>query len=387
VVASRSIGASSYNLRSLFVSLLGFGFIVALFFIPEILNFKKGTTVKSSGIDGIKTFKTAQTSDAHQDPKSALTQMTALVDSGLLGKNPKESATEAGKKKGSAAGKVDVNKESPTLDSSKPTLNWRVFKSGQQRKAFRGAEKSLQSLAASISGDQRSSRLALLSLVSTIAKVSSSNVEKSFSARDALSAIERDYSNVINSFVSEGVEARFFKLFVGTDFGPLARDWSPKLAGVGIPFHPHLTLTALRLTNKSSKNSGQLDLSTSIDGYVLGEDVSRIEVVIGGVVLDDLKIKNTDKEGYRKFRLPNVELNGKVLFKVYDRSGRLFQKLYSLYPRARIFEDENGRFNIPKSAGNLDTRLDRFFTYQTSQDSATLESDTSAFESNGFERF
>ncbi len=369
-MASHSV-SSSYSIKSFFLSLLGFLFIVGLFFIPEILNFKK-----SAGSNKKEAAKTFQTSQKETD-KSELSKISALVEGGYLKKisqDKKETVTE------------DKKEKAAPLVPGKPTLSWKNFREGEQRRAFTKADDQINNLYSELPGDQKDSRMALLSLSTVIKRVNSSKIEKNFTAQQALTALETAHTNVIKQFMSDGVSTLQFKRFVGINFGPLAENWSAKLSGKLIPFHPHLTLLDFQLTNRAPRGSGLNDLSLGIEGYVIGDDVTKIEVVVGGVQLDDVKIRKADKQGYRKFRVQRFDLTGKVLFKVTDRNGRVFNKLYSIYPRAKIFENERGVYSIPKSAGLQDSRLDRYFTMNSSG-SSDFASEDNVLLSQGFESF
>lgn len=385
-VASRSIRTSGYSFKGIIFTIIGILVIIALFFIPEIIQFQRSISGISTSVGAMKTLQTAAVS-IPKDPKdSQLNRIASLIDSGYL---EKLGNTDAKKVASDSAAvpvtetKTDASSAVKSADKKESGASWKAIKSRESKSALRKAHDEMLNILRTLPTDRRGSRFALLNFANGLEQLVDGNNEKTLAASDAIRQLETLYSACIKEFINEGVSQIAYKRFVGIDFGPTISTWSLKLSGQLVPFNPQLTLTQLSISQRKASDTSA-PVIVSFEGYIVGDDVERIEMVCGGIRFDDLLPKKVDASGYRKFKSKRFDLTGKVLLKVYDRRGRVYQKLYSFYPRARIFETRKGRFIIPKTASEYDNRLDRFFTYQVSREDTT----TDAFLVNqGFERF
>lgn len=373
--ASRSVRSQGFSFRGFIFLILGLGLLVALFFIPEIIQLQSG---KSTSGSNMKTLQTAAVSAPKNPKESQLNRISALIDSGYL-----EKLGETGTAKGTSD---DPQDKQASQDSGKSDLkshegvSWKGIKSKDSKAEVKKSHTEITNIANTLPADKKGSRLALLNFANGLQQVVEGNTEKNMPAQEALVKLENLHSTATRELLREGVSPVAYRRFNSLFYGSELSRYSIKLSGDLIPFNPQLTLTNLDLSRRGK--GGPLNIS--FDGYVVGEDVDRIELVCGGVRFDDIQPRGVNASGLRKFKSKRFALTGKVLLKVFDHRGRVYQKLYSFYPRARIFENQKGRFQIPASASDYDTRLDKFFTYQISQ---TNESSENFFESQGFEKF
>jgi predicted RNA-binding protein len=391
-VASRSVPSSGLNFKGIVFTLLALALVVGLFFIPEIIQFQRTISGTTKVVGAMKTLQTA-TVKTPADPKdSQLSRIAALIDSGYLARissGRTDDQKKTAEKPAEVSVATDKNKKEVSPESQKSIvtndsgLNWKAIKSKESRPAIQKAQSQMMEILGMIPVDRRGSRFALLNFANGVTQILESSYEKTSTAPQAINLLEKLHSATVKEFLREGVGQVIYKRFVGIDFGSVLSSASPILSGQGIPFNPQLTLTKVALQQKK-KGQVEQSLKVSFEGYVVGDDVVRIELVSAGIRLDDILPKKSDANGYRKFRIKSFELDGKVLLKVFDRHGRLFQKLYSIYPRARIFENQKGRFQIPDAVSEYDNRLDRFFTMEVSE--PTEKSDL-FLESQGFEKF
>jgi hypothetical protein len=388
-VASRSIRASGFNFKGVLFTGLALALIVGLFFIPEIIELQKSSTSSAKSSSSMKTLSTAAVSAPKEARESQLSKIANLIDSGYLERISSPKLAENAKL-------AELNTETQTkaqkAESGKAAvaesgLTWKMLRSRESREALKRSHKECSAIIKSLSSNQSRSRLALLNFSNALVQIIEGNNEKTVTALETLKALEGLHATVVREMLRDVVGRTAYRRFMTLDFGPVVSGWSLRLSGQLVPFNPQLTLSMVSLSQKSvGRQSGGYasPLMTSFEGFVIGDDVQRIELVTGGIRLDDLEIRKSDQNGIRRFKSKKFELKGRVLFKVFDNKGRVFEKLYSFYPRARIFENRKGRFVIPKAASEFDSRLDRFFTVGVSKPGEMSEAH---LLSQGFEKF
>ena len=383
-VASRSVRSSGFSFKGVLFTGIGIALIVALFFIPEIIQFQRsgsGTDSQKSA-SGMKTLQTAAVS-IPKDPKdSQLNRIASLIDSGYLDRMGSKPAPES-KPGDPKAANANSKTEGKAANQKETGISWKGLKSKDSRMAMKRAHDEILNILRSLPADRKGSRFALLNFANGLEQVVDGGMDKTVPAPEALAQLENLHSACIKEFLREGVDQVSYKRFVAVSFGPAISKYSIKLSGQLVPFNPQLTLINLDMSSRRGKDANA-PVMVAFEGFVVGDDVDRIEMVSGGIRFDDIIPRKVESSGYRKFKTKRFELTGKVLLKVFDNRGRVYQKLYSFYPRARIFESRNGRFMIPKTVSEYDNRLDRFFTYQVSKPSEVSDR---FFESQGFEKF
>lgn len=391
-IASRTSRSSRISFKSVLFSLMALLLVIGLFFIPEIIQFKRAVSGTAKTAGEMKTFQTATVKTPADKKESQLSRIASLIDSGYLdriksdqhkdGKKPDEKKPEASTAVNTSA-KVAAPEGERTIKAIDASLTWKALKSRDSKSSLNKAKDQIMDILTDIPVDLRGSRFALLNFANAIEQITSGGAEKTTPAPQALALLEKLYTTTVNEFLREGISQVAYKRFVGIDFGSVLNNASPLLSGSAVAFNPQLTLMKIGLTQKKQgKTEGTL--IANIEGFVVGDDVVRIEIVSGGIRSNDVVPKKFDSIGYRRFTINRLELTGKLLLKVYDRTGRVFQKLYSIYPRAKIFENGKGRFLIPESVSEFDNRLDRYFTMQVSSPS---DSSDLFMESSGFEKF
>lgn len=389
-VASRSIQSSGFSFKSLVLAIIAVIVVLALFFIPEIIQLQRSISGTTKVVSALKTFKTATAKAPSDQNESQLSRIASLIDSGYLerissGQAEPENKTES---KATTAADGDKNIKQVAVavpavaESSPDQITWKAIKSKNSKTAIKKAQGQISKILQTIPTYNSASRFALANFINGLERLQDANTEKTLSAKDAQKLIEKLYSASLNALVSDTVDQLTYKRFSGIDFGPALRQGSALLSGQATTFNPQLTITGVSVAKRG--RAVDSPIMVSFEGFIVGDDVVQIEMISDGVRFDDIVPKKVDPSGYRNFKVKRFELSGKVLLKVVDRNGRVFQKLYSFYPRAKIFEVKSGKFTIPKASSEYDARLDRFFTMQVS---APTGASDSFLESNGFEKF
>lgn len=385
-IASRSVRSPGVSFRGIFFTGLALILVVGLFFIPEIIQFQRkltGSTQKGSGKGEMKTLQTATSSKPVQK-ESQLSKIASLIESGYLerlgkGEVSKQEVSATTDAKGKPA--KDAKSVGPATDSG---LSWKSIKGRNSRQALKKSRDETLEILKTVPSDRVGTRFTLLNFANGIDQVLDGNAEKTLGPSEAVRFLEGLQTAASREMLREGIDRVAYKRFMSLNFGPAISASSLRLSGQLVAFNPQMTLTKVNLSARQASANRSGTIQVGFDGYVVGEDVESIEIVSAGIKIEDIKPKKSDSSGVRNFKVKSFELRGNVSMRVRDNKGRVYQKLYSFYPRSKIFEYRNGRFMIPKVVSKFDNRLDRFFTLKQPR----LDTVSEAYlESQGFERF
>lgn len=360
--------------------LLGIGvcaLLVTLFFIPEIIDFKRsvsGTSKRTARVPEArsepapveKPAPVVEAKAAREVPASSevspLVNLISLLDSGYYDK-PIEI-------------EEDAASERPGEGLLSDGVSWERIRSDKCLAVLEDARDTSISIARTLPTEQTRSRFALMSFTNGIRSVLN-GAEATLTAEEALVYLRELERNVTSAMIQEDVDRGDLKLWQSVSLTPVfesAKLKHSKQVNLG-PFNPGLTLTqvnARHVPNSHGKRNINAPVIVTMQGFVRGKDVKRLEICrtdhtfCTGVALRKLP-KHPDFWVFKVGR----KLKEPVVFRVYSSSREAWEKQYHFYPKVIRFPWKNGVHNhgpydIPlgdslNDPTDFDPRVDRLF--------------------------
>lgn len=346
------ISAQSFLLMGLVIIL-----VVALFFIPEIIDFQKSLSNSDSQVASTKSTVTSEEPDQTiviPPDSGPLGEITALLDGNYI---------EQLKAK-----RIIQTNLRGTAKVGPQQLAWDTIRNPGSADVLRNAEREAMAMVKELPEKFSATRFALFNFVNAVRMVLQ-NGEHSMTPEDAIQYVEFARIAVTRAMERENVERAIYNRWVSLSLGPVidrARGFdldNPK------PFNPQLTLTWVSVYKPGNNYGRWVDhapVYMSFRGYVVGRDVDRIEFYLNGNRVGKAIPTTPDQYGRRIFRYGQANGRGVYTLRVYDKFGQIYVKTYNFYPRVRALPWKRGSFAVPKVAPT-DRRLDRFFTFRGGQ--------------------
>jgi len=378
----KDLRVSSLTRNNFFITAMVLLAIIALFFIPELIDFQKsfgGSKKKIVSADSDLTRSDAK--DKQLEKASPLNRIVELLDSGYLDKlrekrmrgEPIEGDLEAILNSDAPIGeeakaslKLD-NPELPRFAGTEP-LSWKTLKAASSIKALKDAKKRAGDIANSMEKENyKLAKYALIDFVNGINKVLDSG-EKSMKAEDAVSYLSHLDQTVTDSFVKDHVDRATFLRWTETSLGPLFDQSQAQIhkRQMTPDFNPHLTLTYVIVKQPADRLGGMKPGNHAyvyIEGYVIGKEVKRMELYRDGKLVRRIgPHKLPDPAGRRWFKIPQRDARGIYTIRVYDKSNTEFSRSFNFYDRATSFPwlgREKGVYDIPFA--EFDPRFTSYF--------------------------
>ncbi len=401
VSSIRSLGKSGLNPKGFIVTGVVLLLVLALFFIPELVNFQK--TLSVDHVVGSQVHKAQQDLAALN---SGLSQDSRATDqeersTSLLGMNPLDEVSamlNPGYIEQVRAKKVvQTMPKTPGKVESRdgiPKLSWDTLRSSASTSQMQQAENEAALIAKQLPPRAAASRFALLSFASSL-RVVRNGAEKVMQPVEAVRYVDYTRLAVVRSMEQEGVDREFYNRFVTLSLGPvLDAQRGVGIADVPKVFSPNLALTRVSVFRSPTRGrrfveEGSARVLVGFSGYVVGREVRQIEIYQNGIRLDRVIPGRADSEGIRTFRYSRRnQKDGRGIFtlRITDQFGQVVERSYAFYPKARQFSwQRGGYFEIPRVEPG-DHRLDRFFAY--GRDALVMAAGMGAFDGGAdIERF
>lgn len=383
----KGIKVSDLTRSNLFVTIALLLLVVALFFIPELIDFQRTMDSSSgSGREAAPREESATELQSAQESKEAsgLERIMGLLDSGyidrLKARKAKEEINEMDaavpakvvpqKRSVDALEEVEKSLSTPSLAQlglpSGEEISWKQIRSQQTSRLLKEAQKEAQALARSLPKTHEAARYALYNFANGISRVLE-GAEKNLSAIEALAYIEHlDYS-VTETFLRDRVERSDYMRWAEVSLGPLfASSRSQRFKTRAVPsFNPRLTLSKVEVRQPADrfgrwKPNGKA--FAWVEGYVVGRDARKIVLTLDGEpIRRAILAKRADTKGRRLFKIPRFNARGVYAIEVLDREGNKHVRHFDFYGRAANFfwDKRGGHFRIPFQPN--DPRFNSYF--------------------------
>lgn len=379
---AKGVGVSGFNPRSLVLTVLVVAIIGGLFFIPEIIEFQGGLRGRKKQVAKTPVVEERATERVETEPVSATEEIIVppvpgksrgLVDrflayfQGERGTSPAalRRAQERAERRyavNDARLAIPMAEEAPAHQFS-----WKTIKTADSIASLKLAQKDSLNLARSFAGRYPETSQAIYAFASGIKFLLGGTAERSMSAHQAATFIQRLYQDVNNTLLRENATSGDYNIWTRITLGPAFSQnrMAQQQGDTQMPFNPQLRVVAVRVAQQGNKRRQFVENSATelaLVAVVRGNDVKKVEIYRDDVRLKDRIPKTMDRSGYRYIFLTSPEARGVYTFRAVDYRGQTYTKSYNFYSVARRFPwapRRGGRFIVP--VGDYDPRLDRIY--------------------------
>ncbi len=374
----KDMRVSNITRSNFFVTAMVLVVIIALFFIPELVSFQRSFSKKerrvaeTSVVDELIESRKVENITI-DEPDSPLEKIWKLVRRDSRDSSEEASKIVIGEDGARAALRLDGS-SAPRFANGEQ-ISWKTLRSDSSIRAYKAARKEALALAKTISEEAKSAKYALFDFSNGLTKVID-GVEKSMRPEEAAAYLEHLDQAVTEAFLKDRVEresfVRWTKISLGSYFEN-SRSQKFKM-GATPSFNPHLTLTYVAIKQPPDhfgRFSHKQKPTVYAEGYVLGKDVKRLELVRDGGRVKSISLRaKADSRGRRWFKIGRRDARGIYTIRVYDREGNKTTRSYSFYDRASHFrwlKERGGEFAIPFE--EMDPRYNTYFRLNTAKSS------------------
>lgn len=387
-ILARNVIPLTLSARNVLLTVFLLLLVIALFFIPEIVNLH-------NSISGNSTAPTTQSPDesalvstdalsvqrAPVEPQpSALDRILLLLDSGYLQQPAKEEQSIARSiERGSQVAPLESAQQPPLRSSDllqDGRITWDKLRSKEVVRVFKDAEKAVATLLTNVEQNNRNTVYALLNYRNALQWMGNGG-DLSVSADDAVNYIEKLDIEVTRAMLAEHVERADYILWTNVSLGAVlegSKALALKQKNIA-PFNPRFTLTSIliqeTIPTKEQRAHGQTVRQTvSIKGFVVGRDIKGgIDVLRNGVRVATIGLSGINEFGMRTFDNSLGRFDGIISFRISSTQDDHFSKSYRFFPLIRRFpRNDLDWYQLPFAQTDpggdprdFDTRLDRFF--------------------------
>ncbi len=365
---AKSLSLSTFNRGNLVVVAMVLASVLALFFLPEIIDLKRAISgapaVSSAASSG------AVTKSAASEPAATIaverreavyrvrsTTSVSPLDEVLLlleeRNEPRASASisalraEASRK----VAEVMPSSEEPesgasdALDalSARP-LTWTAIQSDGSKKALRKARAEALDLAQSLSTRNASTRYALFNFASGIGFALDPKAAKVMKPEEAVGYLERLDRAVSHSMSRESVDRLDYLAWANISLGPVfqATRLGRRELPTAPPFDPELTISSLHVLHTlpdDPERRRQEEVNVHLTGFVRGKDARVVKLIDqNGRVRRRIKLRKAKSDtDYRFFKSSRIDGRQTWTIVVEGEGDQIYSKVYRFYDRALPF--------------------------------------------------
>ena len=373
---------SAFNPKSVLMTGLVLVLIIALFFIPEIIDFQRGLIGRSSS-------ESRSSAPAPQvvEPEQPAQQVQAAdtgVSTGALDELLESNYLDRVKARQVLDTQEGVAPRTRTSPKTGVEISWQAIREKPSAVALKAAQSGALDLARELPAENSPSRFALLNYASGIGLLLQGG-EKSMTAGEAVRYIEYLHSVVARTLVRDGADTGFYNRFAALSLGPVVAEYSGIDGSLRrAPFNPQLILSSVDVRAKGERGRRWVEngpIFVQFGGSAAGVDLKAIRIISNGSEVQ--RIKGRKGAQATSFKSKKFPARGVFAVRVEDNSGQVWEKLYAFYPRVRRFEWNKGKFDIPLSG----SMLDRYFTYRPGHLISSFGGDPADPFEEGLERF
>lgn len=394
---------STFNRSNVVVMLLVVGAVLALFFLPEIIDLQRALSgdsarqkrsaqelapeVQESGEGSLVSVSVTQT-------LSPLEEVLMLLDSGRDGRARamiptaldfgSSSVREGGMVPRASDGDGGTADVIETLGQS--PLTWGAIQSESSAAVLRRARNEALQLAKGLGARSPNTRYALFNFASAIGTALDPKTPKVMQPEEVVGYLERLDLAVSRNMSREPIDRVDYLAWANISLGPVfeATRLGERKDNYIVPFQPQLTLTSIYVMHRrpdSLENKRQERVNVVATGFVRGKDARYIKIIgPNGNVRRRIGLPRAKADtDYRFFRTPALDGRQDWTFIVEGVEGERAEKTYRFYSKARRFAW--GKFEDINQSGYLlpfrnvmatrttfnprdvDRRLDAFFAH------------------------
>ena len=138
------------------------------------------------------------------------------------------------------------------------------------------------------------------------------------------------------------------------------------------PFDPKLQLFSVNIRQMGEANgkfNPVIIPTIEIQGFVRDESAMKVTLLRAGVEIGSQDLPpQLDPDGMKRFFLRSHDARGTLELRVTSKDGQQRSRHYSFYPRVRGFQWQGDQYVLPFRNGDVDPRLDKFFSVGLSRD-------------------
>lgn len=395
---NRAIEALKRQKRNFVITAGVVGGLVALFLIPEIVNFQGSEPVAVDPNDptqvaavtgpfeqeGIATIDEATPGVQPARPlarlESPLEDARAMLDDRAVTMAPaapeqEDSFVEPIPSEATPVPAVSVDKTPLEPKLSERELTWDAFRAKEVQPVFlkvrQETEQIMRELQA-LPNPPESSIFAMYSYLNGLENLGS-GAPKAPTPEQAVEYLTLLDDTVTQAMVKEKVSRDVFLRWKKVSLGDvLERAATKRLKSrYAVPFNPRLTLSNLVLQRSflaPGVRYDQLINRVDVAGYLVGNEAQQIQVYRNNELMQVIGISGPDNRGLRGFSFSGAPGTGVWRLRVLDAFGAAYEKTYQFYPGAERFrQDQNGIYQLPfPNYGYIgpNKALDRYFALQ-----------------------
>jgi len=282
-------------------------------------------------------------------------------------------------------GRASLGNVSQRLDGARPgQISWINIRAPESKDAISQARRSAFELSRGLPANAKATKFAMIDFANGLDFVLT-RADQQMTPREAVTYLMNLEQSVGRALVDDNVERVYVKRWSQISLGPVL---SKTMLGQAhqsevLPFDPQLTMTSIAVRHKGMKRGDPTTgkVQVTISGYLIGDDIKSVtmEANDGGISYK-LSLKR-DPRGFWFFNRGSIDARQTWIFKVYDKFGERYQKVYRFYPKTSQFVYEKGRgyklpFRMTRAtvgtfrAQDFDPALDKYLTVAQSQDAS-----------------
>lgn len=358
---SHSMGLSTFSRSNVVVVALVVASVVALFFLPEIIDLKRAVSnTQDAVVAGAGNEESApvalESSGEEITRVRAVTAPSPLEEVLLLldaGNEPRASASLP-----LLRGEISAKGEVPPTETTAPRgevaesleslttnpLTWNAIQSDASGKALRKARSDALELARSLGARHQNTRHALFNFASGIGFTLDPKATKLMNPEEAVGYLERLDNTVSRSMSRESVDRLDYQTWAGISLGPVLQ--STRLGRRDLPpaprFNPHLTISSVYVlhTKPDDARSKRLeDVNVFVTGFVRGKDAHTVKFVDeSGRVRRRIRLRKPRADtDYRFFKSSRIDGRRTWTIMVEGPGDEVYSKIYRFHDRAVQF--------------------------------------------------
>ena len=370
----RAISSATQNRSNLILTIVVLLFVVAMFFIPELVDLQKRfgrsegveiAEVESVEEEGRASVSIARLSETEEVNPTSLKDISSMLEGGYIDRVRDRKLAGLGVQSADGAA-APADEAVDALGQRK--ITWESFKEPSVNSALGRARAASQDLLKDIPGRAEGVRFALFSYANGIQVVREGG-EPGMTPEAAYSYLESLDAAVTRAMVREGVDRDLYRRWQAITLGPLfaTSRLARTKAQFQMAFNPGMQLEKVRIFKPGQVFREQGPVYVHIFGYLRGEDVKRIAAYEDGVFKGNLALKAPDINGIRRFSWIQRDARKVYTFVAYDKFGETYEKSYQFYPAVRRFPwtpKRLGTFLVNFRSGLVDPSIDRYFRYR-----------------------
>jgi hypothetical protein len=343
---------STFNRSNVVVLLLIAAGVLAMFFLPEIIDLQRaitgaGTPKKAAATEVVaipESRDAPRRAVAASGAVSPLDEVLMLLDTGSEGRARVAlpiAADMLGLRSSDEESKAESSEPGVVSEElGELQLSWAAIQSERSANALRHARGAALQLAKELGPRSPNTRYALFNFASGIGTALDPKSPKLMRPEEVIHYLERLDLAVSRSMSREPIDRGDYLAWAQISLGPVfeATRLGAREVNYTVPFDPQLTLSSLYVMHRRPDTAGKKQERVNVvaTGYVRGKDAKAIKIIgANGKVRRRIGLPKADSDtDYRLFKTPVLDGRQDWTFVVEGVDGEKFEKTYRFYGRA-----------------------------------------------------